>query len=502
MARCLAWVASSLLAHRVGGLHISANIHYPETNSAVEHCGFQFQVATSIGDPEKDAVEARHISKDLFRADLELDDSLLYTSVMIGLLASDTDINRPECQAICPRVGPQGNQLQTGPFLRIHELSPSNTIDVWPSFCSWNWTTVSSSFHSDAIGKEVNIIARVPAAFSENTLARPSAMMPPIIFRFNSEWYWWNPDKQYNTLHDLMLGGEMENFIVAEVYIEGNDFHAWATQPIYTTEPLIHPCTCEAETQFICDAWNAQSYKGYEGVNHSFGSAPLFFDELYDSSMPQLLAVLPTRNDAGTLRVGAWGYCIGGLAAWNAASTRPEKFNFAYIGSPALDWNCGHAFAAVPNVKSAVSPKYYIDSGAGEGVLMNRQSLLLFHRLEQQGLVPGKDLFYERAPFGTHQGRALLRRSLKGLLSLFGTDIQGAGSAALLSRSTPSSLANVGVLATSLLDLEPEAAGSLSLYVSVAVVASAVLCFSIGRWSAGAWPASSKISKLDQQLLA
>merc|ERR1711933_683916 len=142
--------------------------------------------------------------------------------------------------------------------------------------------------------------------------------------------------------------------------------------------------------------------------------------------MPHVLPKLPLRSDNDTLRVGAWGYCIGGLAAWNALVLRPDLFNMAYLGSPAMDFNCGDPFRAVETFSwGAVRPRIYIDSGAAEGQIMNRMTLRLFRMLQEKGLVEGRDIFYARAEFGTHQASAFLRRALKGLLVLFGAGTPG-----------------------------------------------------------------------------
>merc|ERR1711933_25376 len=89
---------------------------------------------------------------------------------------------------------------------------------------------------------------------------------------------------------------------------------------------------------------------GYAGGNHSFGSAAAFFEELWRKAMPHVLEQLPQRTDNKAMRVGAWGYCIGGLAAWNAITTQPNLFNMAYLGSPAMDYDCGDPFRALSNV--------------------------------------------------------------------------------------------------------------------------------------------------------
>mmetsp|Transcript_79385 Transcript_79385/g.256642 ORF Transcript_79385/g.256642 Transcript_79385/m.256642 type:complete len:305 (-) Transcript_79385:166-1080(-) len=140
--------------------------------------------------------------------------------------------------------------------------------------------------------------------------------------------------------------------------------------------------------------------------------------------MPAILAQLPARSDDAALPVGVWGYCIGGLAAWNALVSRPDLFNIAYLGSPAMDFNCGHPFDAIRGMSwtAGARPRIYIDAGTEEGELMDKQTLLLFQKLQDKGLVAGQDVFYERAEFGTHQESSFLRRSVKALLVLFGAN--------------------------------------------------------------------------------
>lgn len=427
-------IASRLLAQCIlyirlaSGLKLEAIIHYPQNDSAVDRCGFKFRIATSIIDSAQ-SEPAHDNGRDSCRALLELSDTHLYAQVLVVVVA-DHDASivfSPECQAVCPRLGPQGQAVQLGSFLQTEPLSAMNTVEIWPVFCRLDVGVTQSTFYSEAIGREVVIKSRVPAAYLENGLPRPGHLMPPIFFRFNSEWYWEDNAKHFNTWHDLMVAGDMEPFVAAEVYIQGVDWNAWANQPIYTTQKLNHKCgKCEPELKFICDSWQSSGYFGYVGGNHSFGSAVQFYDNIYDQGLPQVLSQLPQRLDKTTLRVGAWGYCIGGLAAWNAILSRPERFNFAYLGSPAVDFDCGDPLLAADSFTwGVVRPKIYIDAGGGEGTLMTRQTLLLFRKLQERGLVEGKDIFYTRAEFGTHQGRSLLRRAHVGLLVLFGTGTIG-----------------------------------------------------------------------------
>lgn len=417
-----------LAAAGASALYLDVTVHYPERGSAAEYCGFSFNVATTFNDPAA-AVPAVRLARDTFVARVELPDSRLYEKAVVGVLAdmSPEQYSSPECQARCPRMGSQGQAMQSGAFTETEPLQQETVVEVWPAFCSGDWTETNTSFFSSAIGRRVDIVTRVPAALVENDLPRPSQMLPPVIFRLNSEWYWPDSARHFNTWHDLMVSGNMEFLTVAEVYIEGVNWKDWDRQPIYTTGPLRWQCgRCSPELQFICDSWETSAYFVYRGGEHSFGRAGPFFDEIYTIALPSVLGQLPRRADNTTLRVGVWGYCIGGLAAWNALALRPDRFNVAYLGSPAMDFNCGEPLRAVQSLHwGGVRPRIYIDSGAAEGQVMNRMSLILFRSLEAQGLVEGQDLFYERAEFGTHQASAFLRRSLKGLLVLFGAGRAG-----------------------------------------------------------------------------
>merc|ERR1719284_1522786 len=98
-------------------------------------------------------------------------------------------------------------------------------------------------------------------------------------------------------------------------------------------------------------------------------------------TMPHVLRKLPNRTDSRAVRTGMWGYCIGGLAAWSAITSNPHLYNIGYLGSPAMDFDCGDPFRAVHQVSLdnyAVRPKIYIDNGADEGDEMTVQSKLLF----------------------------------------------------------------------------------------------------------------------------
>lgn len=405
-------------------LELNVIVHYPQQNSAVDRCGFQFVIGTDVGKAsESEEVPTTQYGNDSYHATLQLPDSLFLTQVLVGVIAKFGDVSSKECQAVCPRMGPQGEAVQSGVFLQTEPLLRENEVNIWPAFCVLDPVTTEASFFSEAIGREVVIKTRIPATYVENPLPRPSGSLPPIMFRFNSEWYWSENEKLYDTWHTLMVAGELEPFVVSEIYIAGNDWQAWSSQPIYTTEKLQHSCgKCDSEIEFVCRDWERAGYAGYTGGNHSFGEAGAFFDDLYDLGLPPVLQQLPPRTDDATLRVGAWGYCIGGLAAWNALVTRPDRFNIGYLGSPAVDFNCGHALLAADSFAwGGLRPKIYIDSGSAEGPLMNQQSVLLLRKLKRKGLVEGKDIFYTRATFGTHQGRSLLRRAHVGLHTLFGT---------------------------------------------------------------------------------
>lgn len=429
LARLLLLACASVAA----GLNLDVRIHYPDSHSAYDPCGFTLRVATPFGDQETPPA-AEHTGKDFFVAHLDIPDKHLYTQVNIAVVA-DFDANKvgsPECLSYCPRLGPQGMLVQNGAYHHSSPLMPHNEVDLWPSFCklSPSWTTKNATFRSDAIGTGVVVTARLPAAFAENPLPRPVDKMPPVMFRFNPEWYWPNPAEEYTTWHDLMINGMLEPLVVAEIYIDGVSWQEWDNQPIFTKQALTKACTCKPELQFICDSWKrGGGYDGYVGGNHQFGTADGFMDELYDLALPQVLEKLPrfTGSKEG-LRIGSWGYCIGGLAAWNALTSRSGKFNVAYLGSPAMDFDCGAPFDSVPSLSwngVGQRPKVYIDAGSAEGDLMNRQTLLLMRQLQERGAVEGQDIFYRRWEYGTHQGRSLLARGLHGLLVLFGT---GSGS--------------------------------------------------------------------------
>merc|ERR1719399_937128 len=72
----------------------------------------------------------------------------------------------------------------------------------------------------------------------ENPLPRPAHLLPPIMFRFNSEWYWADPGTEYTVWHDLMINGMMEPVVVAEIYLDGIDWQEWEKQPIFSVQPL------------------------------------------------------------------------------------------------------------------------------------------------------------------------------------------------------------------------------------------------------------------------
>jgi len=416
-----------LWAGWVSGLDLQVRIHYPEKNSAVEHCGFRFRVSTSLGDPDEDAsVLTVRRGTNLYSALVHLPDSKLKQQAFVATMADFDGARRfsPQCQAVCPDISTQGKVVQLGVFQQSPTLEANTVMDLWPALCLVTGATHTASFKSAALGRNVYVHFRLPAMSLENRLPRPTNLMPPILFRLNAEWYWKSQTEHYDIWHDLMINGRMEPIVIGEVYIENVTSRDWVNQPIYTThEPEAKCKSCAPDRRFICDSWQKSGYLSYAGGDHHFGSAKAFFAELYDSTIPSVLGHLPSTSDNESLRVGAWGYCIGGLGAWSALTTHPERYNIAYLGSPAMDFSCGEPFNSISAVLAGkLKPRIYIDTGAAEGGLMTGQTALLFQKLQQIGLVEGQDVFYSRAPFGTHQGKSVLRRATKGLLTLFGTD--------------------------------------------------------------------------------
>jgi len=483
---CLAAAVAAAAQTRLAvGLELKVGVHYPEKGGGVEKCGFALKAAAGDGD-EETPVAAERAGRDYFEAVLSLPDSLLYTQVSVAVMASfDANlIKTPACQAVCDRLGPQGMIVMQGPFVRTGPLTPQGKVEVWPSFCAGasGWGERNVTFRSAAIGRGVQVVARLPGAVLENPTPRPTRLLPPVMFRFNSEWYWPHSNTEYTTWHDLMINGMMESVVVAEIWVDGINWKEWNNQPIFTTQDLSNTCTCAPELQFICDSWLSGGYNSYSGGDHHFGKAAAFYDEIYEQALPSVLLGLPGRTDLSDddLRLGTWGYCIGGLAAWNALTYRPGRFNIAYLGSPAMDFDCGAPFEAVKNLSwtgTGHRPKVYIDAGAAEGNLMRRQTLILMRRLQERGAIEGSDVFYERLDFGTHQGRSLLRRGLRGLLVLFGTE-GGAGfgsSTAAIAAYTPvleqASVTGVGLV-------EEESSG-FSFVAALVLLTAAIVGFAL-----------------------
>lgn len=493
------WAPALLLVLRAvvaRGLRAEVNIHYPEKDSAVEHCGFRFQVATSFSEPIR-PVDARQSGEDLFTATLELPDVFLYRQTVIAVLAdfSEDQLASAGCQRVCAGIGKQGQMVQLGPHARTRALGLRNRIDLWPSFCrgTGDWASVNTTFYSEALDRHVHIVARLPAESLENRQPRPGHLLPPIMFRFNAEWYWPHADS-YVQWHGLMVNGVLQPFAVAEVYVEGVATRSWDVEPILSTQPLRLRCgPCDPDMQFICDRWEESAADYYAGGNHSFGIAAAFFGELERHAMAPLRSALPPSSDGEEARLGAWGYCIGGLAAWNALAWRPGAFSLAYLGSPAVDFDCGAPLAAVENFSwpPGSPPKVYIDSGAVEDTEAGRQARLLFHRLQRKGLVDGRDVFYQEAAFGTHQHSALLRRALRGLLVLF-----GAGNAARVAYAPADHEVLVDAHPASLTQQLERDVNSTVRWSTVTPLSCAliiILAFICGRLSSGfgkRWPAN------------
>eukprot|EP00406_Dinophysis_acuminata_P013454 CAMPEP_0179233662 /NCGR_PEP_ID=MMETSP0797-20121207/12490_1 /TAXON_ID=47934 /ORGANISM="Dinophysis acuminata, Strain DAEP01" /LENGTH=489 /DNA_ID=CAMNT_0020940819 /DNA_START=65 /DNA_END=1532 /DNA_ORIENTATION=- len=427
-----------LLGAAARGLDLDVHIHYPEVSSAVDLCGFSFGVVTSLSadQSEEAAVPAERSGDNLFAARVRLPDCSLNKEALIGVMAAFDEDRRltPACNAVCPDFAPQGKVVQLGVYRRTAALRGPTAVDLWPSFCRVAGATHTAAFRSAALGRAGRVHFRLPAPLLENPLPRPTAAMPPIVYRLNSEWYWphgANESDHDRFWQDLMLRGNMETVVLAELRIDGVTHGSWSVQPAD-----LHDRAAAGQVRGVRPGaavhmryMGGVDYGGFTGGDHNYGSAADFFQELYDKTIPPVLAQLPPRTDTGTLRVGVWGYCIGGLGAWNALVTHPELYNIGYVGSAALDFNCGDAFRDVPALRPREGmprPKVYIDSGSAEGELMNSQTLLLFEKLQGLGLVQGRDVFYSQALFGTHQAGSVLRRATAGLLALFGAG-QGQG---------------------------------------------------------------------------
>jgi len=428
-------MVSTLELYVTQGLDVS--IHYPESNSVLDACGLTLKVTASVTNDPITTVAAenatRH-SEDLFTARLHVNGGNINRDGLVAIVAMLGDpkqLSTKDCTQMCGYLGPQGDLVSVGPYTKVR-LTPGVHIDVWPDFGCQKWQTLPDIvFASAAIGgRRVIARARMPAAQQENHLARPSGQLPPILFSLNAEWYWRDAGVEYGHWHSLMVDGTMESFIVVEVGEENIHRGDWARQPIFTSKPLRLKCgACEDDISFVCRSWENFGSQ-YAGNAHFFGSAADFFDELWHSVVPRLLTKLPARTDvakpfeAHQLRVGVWGYCIGGLAAWNAITLKPGLYNMAFMGSPAVDFDCGDALVMAKNVSlgdGSSEPKVYIDVGALEDDIAIRQSRLLFNRLRDQDY----QVHFHVEPFGTHEASSLERRALKGLLTLFGSEATG-----------------------------------------------------------------------------
>merc|ERR1711972_211048 len=147
-----------------------------------------------------------------------------------------------------------------------------------------------------------------------------------------------------------------------------------------------------------------------------------------------------------------------------------------------------------------IRPRIYIDSGAAEGQIMNRMAFSLFRMLEDKGLVEGKDVFYTRAQFGTHQATSFLRRSMKGLLVLFGEGLAG--------QDVYTSAMHQGpiIVQPDKLSMGGQWFSSLLLFVlhhgwsSVFLIVAAILVFMLGRLSV-LWSAKTSVHARESLLV-
>lgn len=125
-----------------------------------------------------------------------------------------------------------------------------------------------------------------------------------------------------------------------------------------------------------------------------------------------------------TTDVAMWGYSLTGLLTLYAAATRPSQFLIAFAGSPTLWWNCGRFASSLAHsqaLNGVLRPKMYIDVGGAEGRMTTDVTLLVHQILTGGGYVDGKDTWLYIEPGDYHDPIAWTRRSLRGLLALFGT---------------------------------------------------------------------------------
>mmetsp|Transcript_102236 Transcript_102236/g.184406 ORF Transcript_102236/g.184406 Transcript_102236/m.184406 type:complete len:498 (-) Transcript_102236:156-1649(-) len=475
----LLWTTLLSCAH---ALDLSIFVHYPSHNSAVDICGLVLSVTTSLETDSK-PVLLQPFGDNIYRADLNLDDRYLSAEPLLAVLGNTPKRSSSEqCEKLCPHLSP--NQLaELGVRSRVPPMSHSNEVHLWPSLCQQDPSSADLRTYSAAIGQDMAFTVHLPASFSENFLPRPTDRLPAVLFKFNSEWFWdYRNQRDYEYLHNSMVVGEIKEFVLVEIEEKGVVWQNWSNQPIFDDQGPQDNCTskCPEDLEFICQTW-PHTRNLYAGGNHSWGGASLFFDELYDHVLPQILALMPRRldEDDASLTVGTWGYCIGGLASWNALVSKPNRFNLAYLGSPAMDYNCAEPFKRLENLSwVGRPPTIYLDTGSMEDDMMRRQVRLLYEKLVLKGLVPGRDIFFSESQFGTHEEKMLWRRAQVAMKSLFA--IPGPSQGPASDRVAVPQVFGLSAEPTSVQEARPQILTWSSVLIAVLCLAGA---FVVGHWS-------------------
>lgn len=416
--------------------YLEFEVYYPQQNAFLELCqptllGAQVTktdrlkvdyFATEMPVPLENEGKDRWVGK------MEYDDQQIGKQITATVFAGFVK-GGDDCFSMCPLFLESGFPSMLGPKERIVLKTNKTTVTLRPWFCNRVGKSSPMRMESQELGRSFDIDVHFPPSLVENPYVQPT-----ILFAhdgFSAEASPAGIGHLLATLDKTESLGYMKPLIVATVNTTAADRD---TGPNYGLEVFTPTralsevgCKCPEEWSHWCKSseivelsW--EKVKTIKDAGGDPGNADKYLDFLYNSLRPKLIKRYKLPK---TTQVGNWGYGLAGLLSIYAAASRPSNFHYSFIGSPAMWWNCAE------NVKSLESAaekmlenkvKMYFEAGGGEGWGKLEPLPLMFKMLTDKGFKDGKDVWLYMEPAAYMEPIAWTRRTLQGMLAMFGSD--------------------------------------------------------------------------------
>lgn len=367
---------------------------------------------------------------DHWKASLEYEEKFIGKEVTVTVMMALLE-GGEACHSICPSFKESGNPSMLGSKPTVI-LRPGETyLTVRPWFCERSSQKYSSRVPSPQLGGTFEVTVRRPPSLVENPSSKPT-----MVFTFETLDAV-TPDrteKFAEYLDDMENSGFLDSLLIVRVGRhqgpQGKD--AFGIAP-FIPSGADATCVCPQDYAKWCNS--SHIHQLMRGAVHGtekdrdllLSRSELevlpdkYLDFIYDTLRPHLTEDLRLTYET---TVAMWGYGLAGLLTLYAATTRPSQFTTVFAGSPSLWWNCGRFASALPHsqaLNGVLRPKIYIDIGGAEGWIMTDVTQRVHETLIAGGCVDGQDTWLYIEPGDYHDPIAWTRRSVRGLLALFGT---------------------------------------------------------------------------------